>query len=70
VPIELYDSATNSLKWTGAVAAGDTVTVRFKATLSVPSESVINLVAIDDGAGSLLWRAAGGRQVYLPVILR
>ena len=26
VPIELYDSATNSLKWTGAVAAGDAVT--------------------------------------------
>jgi uncharacterized repeat protein (TIGR01451 family) len=70
VPIELYDTATNSLKWTGNVAAGDTVSVRFKATLNVPSESVINVVAIDDGAGTILWRAAGGRQVFLPVILR
>jgi uncharacterized repeat protein (TIGR01451 family) len=70
VPIELYDAATNSLKWTGAVAAGGTRIVRFKATLNVPGESVINLVTIDDGAGSILWRAAGGRQVYLPVLLR
>jgi uncharacterized repeat protein (TIGR01451 family) len=70
VPIELYDSASNSLKWTGVVAAGDTVTVRFKATLNVPSESVINLVTIDDGAGSIFKRVAGGRSVFLPVIWR
>ena len=70
VPIELYDSATNSLKWTGAVAGGDTITVRFKATLNVPSESVINLATIDDGAGMILTRAAGGRHVFLPVMLR
>jgi acyl dehydratase len=66
----LYDSASNSLKWTGVVAAGDTVTVRFKATLNVPSESVINLVTIDDGAGSIFKRAAGGQSVFLPVIWR
>jgi uncharacterized repeat protein (TIGR01451 family) len=69
-PIELYDSIINSLKWTGVVAAGDTVTVRFKAMLNVPSESVINLVTIDDGAGTILQRAAGGRQVFFPVMLR
>ncbi len=70
VPIELYDAATNSLKWTGEVGAGSTVTVRFKATLNVPSESVINFVTIDDGAGTILQRAAGGRSVFLPIILR
>jgi uncharacterized repeat protein (TIGR01451 family) len=70
VPIELYDSVSNSLKWTGAVAAGDTVAVRFKATLNVPSGSVINFVTIDDGAGTIVQRAAGGRKVFLPVILR
>jgi uncharacterized repeat protein (TIGR01451 family) len=70
VPIELYDSATNSLKWTGAVATGDMVSVRFKATLNLPSESVINIVTIDDGAGTILQRVAGGRHVFLPVILR
>jgi uncharacterized repeat protein (TIGR01451 family) len=70
VPIELYDSASNSLKWTGGVAAGDTVTVRFRATLNVPSESVINFVTIDDGAGTIVQRATGGRKVFLPVILR
>jgi uncharacterized repeat protein (TIGR01451 family) len=70
VPIELYDSASKSIKWTGAVPAGHTVSVRFKATLNVPNDSVINLVTIDDGAGSILRRAVGGRRVYLPVILR
>jgi uncharacterized repeat protein (TIGR01451 family) len=70
VPIELYDAATHSLKWTGAVAAGSTVAVRFKATLNVPIESVMNIVTIDDGAGTILQRAAGGRRVFLPVIWR
>jgi uncharacterized repeat protein (TIGR01451 family) len=70
VPIELYDPATNSIKWTGAVAGTDAVSVRFKATLNVPSESVINVVTIDDGAGSIIQRVAGGRRVYLPVLLR
>ncbi len=70
VPIESYDSDSNSLKWTGAVAAGDMVTVRFKATLTLPGESVLNVVTIDDGAGAIMQRAAGGRRVFLPLILR
>ena len=44
--------------------------MRFKATLNVPSESVLNIVTIDDGAGTILRRAAGGRRVFLPVIWR
>ena len=70
VPIELYDAATNSLKWTGRIEAGGTVMLRFQATLNVPSESVLNIVTIDDGAGTILRRAAGGRHIFLPLIWR
>lgn len=70
VPLELYEAVTNNLKWTGKVGAGSAVVLRFKATLSVPSESVINIVTIDDGAGTILRRAAGGRHVFLPLIWR
>ena len=70
VPLELYEAATNRIKWTGAVGAGRTVALRFQATLNVPSESVLNSVTIDDGAGTIFQRLAGGRQVFLPLILR
>jgi hypothetical protein len=65
MPIELYDVATHSLKWTGAVAAGGAVIVRFIAALNVASDSVLNIVMIDDGAGTILRRAAGGQRVFL-----
>ena len=66
----MYDPAANCLTWTGAVSAGSTVTLRFKATLNMPSESVINLATINDGAGTILRRAVGGRYVFLPLIWR
>ena len=68
MPIELYDGATHSLKWTGAVAAGSAVIVRFIAALNVASDSVLNIVTIDDGAGTILRRAAGGQHVFLPLL--
>ncbi len=70
VPIELYDAATNSLVWTGAVAAGRAAILRFKAALNVASDSVMNSVTIDDGAGTILRRAAGGQRVFLPLLWR
>jgi uncharacterized repeat protein (TIGR01451 family) len=70
VPIELYEAGSNSIQWTGEVTAGATRVIRFKATLNVPSESVINFVTIDDGAGTIFRRAAGGRSVFLPLIWR
>ena len=70
VSIELYDAATNSLVWTGAVAAGRAVILRFNAALNVASDSVMNSVTIDDGAGTILRRAAGGQRVFLPLLWR
>jgi uncharacterized repeat protein (TIGR01451 family) len=70
VPVELYDAASNSIKWTDAVKGGSTVTLRFKVTLNVPNGSVINVVTIDDGIGTILQRAAGGRRLFLPLIRR
>ncbi len=70
VPIKLYDTASNSIKWTDAVKAAGTVTLRYKATLNVPSDSVINVVTLDGGTGTILRRVAGGRHVFLPLIRR
>jgi hypothetical protein len=66
----LYDATTNSLVWTGAVAAGRAIILRFKAALKVASDSVMNSVTIDDRAGSILRRAAGGKRVFLPLLWR
>jgi hypothetical protein len=70
IPSELHDVAAHSPKWTGAVAAGGAAIVRFIPALNVASGSVLNIVTIDDGAGTILRRAAGGQRVFLPLLWR
>ena len=64
MPIELYDVAAHSLKWTGAVAAGGAVIVRFIAALNVARDAVVSLslqrpldaLPITAYHANLLWR--------------
>ena len=68
IPIELYDAGSNSLKWSGSIAANEGVTLSFQAAI-VSSGSVINTVTINDGTFLVFERTAVlWQRVFLPAI--
>ncbi len=71
--IELFDAASNQIRWTGSIAPDDDRVVRFRALVDRYA-IVTNTVTIDDGTGlifnrSVAMRPTGG-DVFLPLILR
>lgn len=71
----LYNDAANRVEWSGVVASGSTVSIRFRAVISTASGTgVTNTVTINDGAGTTFGRQAITQlvryQVYLPLIRR
>ena len=63
------------ITWTGQVAAGSPVTIRFNVTVdsSIDSpQTIVNVVQLDDGLGHILERQAtvlaNGLATYLPIV--
>jgi uncharacterized repeat protein (TIGR01451 family) len=71
-PIELYDAATNQIRWTGPIERDGDVIIRYSAVLTTTA-SVTNTVTIDDGTGLMFDRSAVTLSrwfVFLPVVMR
>jgi uncharacterized repeat protein (TIGR01451 family) len=72
-PIELYDTASNQIRWTGSIAPDNDAVIRFSVMITTTS-SVTNTVTIDDGMGVIFDRSVATmstrRDVFLPVVLK
>jgi hypothetical protein len=74
VPLELYDAASNSLKWTGPIEAGAAIALQYRASITASSGSAItNTVTINDGTFLTFDRSAVtpvSRPLFLPLVMR
>ncbi len=73
VPIELYATTSNQIKWTGPIAPVQTIKLQFSVQVIAVSGQITNTVTIDDGAGAVIRRSARlvlPYGLFLPLIVK